>query len=181
MNPARSDASPCSSNAESESKAMIIDGLHGGGSSAHVNGDRSHVDFPALNDLLQNLEDYTPTVPDAVTGYYLNRAGFETTDPRIIRLISLAAQKFISDIANDALQHCRMKGTTSTTSRSKSKVCPLTNLHASSHKPACLACPLPSLTRSFVLQEKKCTLTMDDLIPALGDYNINVKKPCYFT
>ncbi|CAM9935380.1 transcription initiation factor TFIID subunit 10 isoform X2 [Petromyzon marinus] len=150
MNPARSDASPCSSNAESESKAMIIDGLHGGGSSAHVNGDRSHVDFPALNDLLQNLEDYTPTVPDAVTGYYLNRAGFETTDPRIIRLISLAAQKFISDIANDALQHCRMKGTTSTTSRSKSK-------------------------------EKKCTLTMDDLIPALGDYNINVKKPCYFT
>ncbi|XP_078467434.1 transcription initiation factor TFIID subunit 10 isoform X1 [Lampetra fluviatilis] len=176
MNPARSDASPCSSNAESESKAMIIDGLHGGGSSAHVNGDRSHVDFPALNDLLQNLEDYTPTVPDAVTGYYLNRAGFETTDPRIIRLISLAAQKFISDIANDALQHCRMKGTTSTTSRSKSKVRPLTNPCMPRMSP-----PLASLTRPFVLQEKKCTLTMDDLIPALGDYNINVKKPCYFT
>lgn len=96
------------------------------------------------------LEDYTPTIPDAVTGYYLNRAGFEASDPRIIRLISLASQKFISDIANDALQHCKMKGTASGSSRSKSK-------------------------------DKKYTLTMEDLTPALAEYGINVKKPHYFT
>lgn len=90
------------------------------------------------------------TIPDAVTGYYLNRAGFEASDPRIIRLISLAAQKFISDIANDALQHCKMKGTASGSSRSKSK-------------------------------DRKYTLTMEDLTPALSEYGINVKKPHYFT
>ncbi|XP_074073578.1 transcription initiation factor TFIID subunit 10 [Macrotis lagotis] len=103
-----------------------------------------------LVDFLMQLEDYTPTIPDAVTGYYLNRAGFEASDPRIVRLISLAAQKFISDIANDALQHCKMKGTASGSSRSKSK-------------------------------DRKYTLTMEDLTPALSEYGINVKKPHYFT
>uniref|UniRef100_G1Q0N6 TATA-box binding protein associated factor 10 n=1 Tax=Myotis lucifugus TaxID=59463 RepID=G1Q0N6_MYOLU len=99
-----------------------------------------------LVDFLMQLEDYTPTIPDAGTGYYLNRAGFEASDPRILnRLISLAAPKFISDIANDALQHCKMKGTASGSSRSKSK-------------------------------DRKYTLTMEDLTPALSEYGINVKN-----
>ncbi|NWV59788.1 TAF10 factor, partial [Malurus elegans] len=116
-----------------------------------ANGDvKPVVSTTPLVDFLMQLEDYTPTIPDAVTGYYLNRAGFEASDPRIIRLISLAAQKFISDIANDALQHCKMKGTASGSSRSKSK-------------------------------DKKYTLTMEDLTPALAEYGINVKKPHYFT
>ncbi|XP_036181146.1 transcription initiation factor TFIID subunit 10 [Myotis myotis] len=116
-----------------------------------ANGDvKPVVSSTPLVDFLMQLEDYTPTIPDAVTGYYLNRAGFEASDPRIIRLISLAAQKFISDIANDALQHCKTKGTASGSSRSKSK-------------------------------DRKYTLTMEDLTPALSEYGINVKKPHYFT
>uniref|UniRef100_A0A4W5N4G6 TAF10 RNA polymerase II, TATA box binding protein (TBP)-associated factor n=1 Tax=Hucho hucho TaxID=62062 RepID=A0A4W5N4G6_9TELE len=113
-----------------------------------ANGDvKPVISTTPLADFLMQLEDYTPTIPDAVTGYYLNRAACLI----LIRLVSLAAQKFISDIANDALQHCKMKGTASGSSRNKTK------------------------------QDKKYTLTMEDLSPALSEYGINVKKPHYFT
>ena len=65
---------------------------------------------PPIADLMASLEEYTPTIPDAVTMHYLSTAGFQTDDPRIVKLVSLAAQKFVSDIANDALQHCKLRG-----------------------------------------------------------------------
>ncbi|PVD35452.1 hypothetical protein C0Q70_02414 [Pomacea canaliculata] len=101
-----------------------------------------------LSDFVLQLEDYAPTIPDSVTSFYLNRAGFETSDPRIIRLISLASQKFVSDIANDALQHCKMRAS-GQSSKKQGK-------------------------------DKKFTLTMEDLTPAMAEYGINVKKPYYF-
>ncbi|KAE8746991.1 hypothetical protein FOCC_FOCC006246 [Frankliniella occidentalis] len=101
-----------------------------------------------LSDFLMQLEDYQPTIPDAVTGFYLNSAGFEATDPRIVRLVSLAAQKFISDVANDALQHCKTR-TSNQANKTKGK-------------------------------DRRFTLTMEDLSPALAEYGITVKKPHYF-
>lgn len=41
--------------------------------------------------------------------YYLQRVGFESDDPLLKRLLSLAAQKFVSDIAADAYQHARIR------------------------------------------------------------------------
>ncbi|XP_053934923.1 transcription initiation factor TFIID subunit 10 [Cuculus canorus] len=147
--PGRGTAPVSAASAASSSDASVANGVFVPSSAA--NGEvKPIVSTTPLVDFLMQLEDYTPTIPDAVTGYYLNRAGFEASDPRIIRLISLAAQKFISDIANDALQHCKMKGTASGSSRNKSK-------------------------------DKKYTLTMEDLTPALAEYGINVKKPHYFT
>ncbi|XP_075153555.1 TBP-associated factor 10b isoform X1 [Haematobia irritans] len=105
-----------------------------------------------LSDFLLQLEDYVPTVPDPVTAFYLNSAGFDSNDPRIVRLISVATQKFISDVANDALQHCKTR--TSNQQNGSSKMI----------KP----------------KDRKYTLTMEDLAPALADYGITVRKSQYF-
>ncbi|GFS46274.1 transcription initiation factor TFIID subunit 10 [Trichonephila inaurata madagascariensis] len=74
-----------------------------------------------LSEFVLHLDDYTPTMPDPVVTYYMQSAGFSTTDIRITRLISIAAQKFVSDIANDALQHCKMRGAGQTKKTAKDK------------------------------------------------------------
>ncbi|CAH0381206.1 unnamed protein product [Bemisia tabaci] len=115
---------------------------------AQSESDSKSVGHP-LSDFLAQLEDYTPTIPDAVTASYLNSAGFEASDPRIVRLISLAAQKFISEIANDALQHCKVRSSNLPTKNNKTK-------------------------------DRRYTLTMEDLTPALAEYGVTVRKPYYY-
>ncbi|XP_013107655.1 transcription initiation factor TFIID subunit 10 [Stomoxys calcitrans] len=110
----------------------------------------------ALSELLQHLEDYTPTVPDAVAEKYLHMAGFETVDPRIVRIIAVTAQKFISDVANDALQHCK--------TRSNSQ-------HSGGHG---------SNKDKKSIKDRKYTLAIEDLTPALADHGITMRKPQYF-
>jgi len=105
---------------------------------------------PPLSDFLTQLADYTPTIPDTVTAHYLAGAGLETSDPRIVKLVSLAAQKFVSDVAGDALTHCKMRqaGGAGTTAR-KGK-------------------------------EKKFVMTTEDLSLALAEQGVSVKKPPYY-
>ncbi|XP_059044957.1 transcription initiation factor TFIID subunit 10-like isoform X1 [Achroia grisella] len=105
-----------------------------------------------LSDFLLQLENYNPSIPDSVVAHYLNMSGFESQDPRLIRLIALASQKFLSDIANDALQHCKMR-TSSQINQAKNQKGP---------------------------KEKKYVMTMEDLAPALQEYGITARKPHYF-
>lgn len=57
-----------------------------------------------LLDFFKNLDGYTPAIPDSVALYFMQKNGIQNPDARIVRLFSLAAQKFISDIALDAMQ-----------------------------------------------------------------------------
>ena len=52
---------------------------------------------------------HAPQIPDEVTSHYLGLSGFQCSDPRVVRIISLAAHKFVADITNDALQHCKAR------------------------------------------------------------------------
>lgn len=56
----------------------------------------------AILELLQSMETYRPVIPDAVLDYYLLKSGFNCQDIRVKRLLGLAAQKFVSDVAADA-------------------------------------------------------------------------------
>jgi len=111
-----------------------------------------------LAEFMLMLDEYEPLIPNEVTDYYLQRVGFESDDVRLKRLISLAAQKFVSDIASDAYQHARIRTNAASGRRINQ---PLGGLGSAKDK-----------TRT--------TLTMDDLSSALAEYGINSRKPEYY-
>ncbi|KAI6234425.1 Transcription initiation factor TFIID subunit 10 [Aphelenchoides fujianensis] len=72
---------------------------------------QSHVpDGRTLGDFMNHLKNIQPVIPDAVALHVMRKNGLNSDDPRIVRLISLATQKFISDIALDAMQLSQIKG-----------------------------------------------------------------------
>ncbi|KAL7280762.1 hypothetical protein ACG7TL_005706 [Trametes sanguinea] len=111
-----------------------------------------------LAEFLLMLDDYEPLIPNEVTEYYLQRVGFECDDVRLKRLLSLAAQKFVSDIAADAYQHARIRANAAG-GRSRA------------NQPSG-----PASARD----KTKTTLTMDDLSAALAEYGINSRKPDFY-
>ncbi|XWS70546.1 hypothetical protein CRYUN_Cryun03dG0056700 [Craigia yunnanensis] len=59
--------------------------------------DRKHDDDSALSDFLASLMDYTPTFDCVLLLLYFCR----------IRLVAVATQKFVAEVASDATQHCK--------------------------------------------------------------------------
>lgn len=57
-----------------------------------------------MSDFLASLDSYTPTVPEALSAFHLQRSGAAVKDERICKLVSLAADKFISEIIHESKQ-----------------------------------------------------------------------------
>ncbi|EFE39269.1 hypothetical protein TRV_06091 [Trichophyton verrucosum HKI 0517] len=77
----------------------------------------------SLREFLSQMDDYAPIIPDAVTAHYLTVAGLpppgpgpNNTPPHLARLLALATQKFIADIAADSYQYSRIRSSNSASS-----------------------------------------------------------------
>ncbi|KTW28854.1 hypothetical protein T552_01483 [Pneumocystis carinii B80] len=116
-----------------------------------------------LREFLDMMDDYAPIIPDAVTDYYLSIAGFECDDIRIKRLLALAAQKFIADIAQDAYQYSCI--------RSSSMMSAVLSNQAGY---------TGSIRNRYGKEKGKTVLTMEDLSAALHEYGINMKQPDFY-
>ncbi|OMO86166.1 Transcription initiation factor TFIID, 23-30kDa subunit [Corchorus capsularis] len=113
--------------------------------------DGKHDDDAALSDFLASLMDYTPTIPDELVEHYLAKSGFQCPDVRLIRLVAVATQKFVADVASDALQHCKARQAAVVKDK-----------------------------RDKQQKDKRLVLTMDDLSKSLREYGVNVKHQEYF-
>ncbi|CAE6481942.1 unnamed protein product [Rhizoctonia solani] len=116
-----------------------------------------------LAEFMLMLDEYDPLIPNEVTDYYLQRAGFECEDVRLKRLLSLAAQKFVSDIAADAYQHARIRTNAQPAARARTDKAGTT-----------------AVTTALARDKTRTVLTMDDLSAALYEYGINARKPEFY-
>ncbi|PWY73914.1 transcription initiation factor IID, TAF10 subunit [Aspergillus eucalypticola CBS 122712] len=88
----------------------------------------------SLREFMGKMDEYAPIIPDAVTAHYLTLAGLpppgngpNQTPPHLARLLALATQKFIADIAADSYQYARIRA-----SNSSSASNPMGSLNAAS-------------------------------------------------
>ncbi|GAO51601.1 hypothetical protein G7K_5697-t1 [Saitoella complicata NRRL Y-17804] len=100
-------------------------------------------------------ERRTRSIPDAVTNHYLSQAGFSTPTPRLSRLLALATQKFVSDLATSAYQHSRIR-TSGVSNVGEGAV----GVQGGGRRG----------------KERKSVLTMEDLQGAVAEWGVNLKR-----
>jgi len=152
-----------------------------------------------LREFLSKMDDYAPIIPDAVTSHYLTLAGLpppSASDPSgerglstplpLARLLALATQKFVADIAADAYQYSRIRASNTAAGSNPLGV----------QGPG--AVPVPGAVGGGVKGQQaaqlgvqragfggggqggsaqgKTVLTMEDLGMAVGEYGVNVRR-----
>lgn len=148
-----------------------------------------------LKEVLDMMDDeFAPIIPDAVTDYYLAKNGFESSDVKIKRLIALATQKFISDIAQDAYEYSRIRNASAVYNSSNPQVRAKQLLQGqqyanqqtlagnnSGNQETSGDQQVSQQTHSTAgNQQGKVVLTMEDLSNALSEYGMNTSRPEFY-
>ncbi|PHH79989.1 hypothetical protein CDD82_2035 [Ophiocordyceps australis] len=161
----------------------------------------------SLREFMHKIDDYAPIIPDAVTHYYMTKAGLAPppqTDARLARLLALATQKFIADVAADAYQYSRIRASSNTNANNN----PMGTLGAAAGFPipgqhqgggaapgvgskpdqskgAAGGVPLGIQRPGYGGggqggSQNRTVLTMEDLGMAVGEYGVNVKRSEFY-
>lgn len=142
-----------------------------------------------MDEILGLLDDpyFTPIIPDAVTDYYLARNGLETSNVQIKRLLALATQKFISDIATDAYEYSRMRSNTAVYTannpQTKSRqllMATVANAKGDSSMGDDEEMGANNNAGLNAQNKEKVCLKMEDLSSALDEYGLNVNRPQFY-
>ena len=81
-----------------------------------------------LEEILEMMDNTPPIIPDAVVDYYLTKNGFNVADIRVKRLLALATQKFVSDIAKDAYEYSRIRSSVAVSNANNSQALSLIHI-----------------------------------------------------
>lgn len=141
-----------------------------------------------LVEFLSQLDNYAPIIPDAVADYYLSKSGLSTADPRVKRLLALATQKFVADIASDAYQYSRIRSASSVSTaanpqaRAKALLDPGAAGGAGSNtgQTGGVQATGTGVGASSAAGQGKLVLTMENLGSAVAEYGLNIKKPDFY-
>lgn len=139
-----------------------------------------------LDEFCMKLEDVNTTMPDSVINHYMKKAGFIVNDPKLVKIISIASQKFISEIVNDVMQHHKLKTKSATTTAASAPSAAQATTATNSKATAADKAKAAAASANMAANADKSTgippltLTLEDLSQVLTEYGINVKKPYYF-
>ena len=154
-----------------------------------------------LREFITKMDDYAPIIPDAVTAHYLTVSGLPPPDPTdpsgvknnttplpLARLLALATQKFIADIAADAYQYSRIRSSNSASANNPLGGAPVPGQPAAGAggKNTAQAGQLGVQRSGYGgggqggSGQGRTVLTMEDLGMAVGEYGVNVKRSEFY-
>jgi transcription initiation factor TFIID subunit 10 len=122
-----------------------------------------------------SMETYPSVIPDCVTEHFLSKSGVHCTDKRIVKLISLACQKFASDIAVDAV-----RSSTNAARLAQASAPSTTNNNNNNNNSNNNSGKSKAPQATAVTSDKRLVLTIDDLSQALIEQGVSIKKPPYY-